>query len=244
MSPELRQQYLQAMGIQLWQSRYQSEVETPPVIESEIVSQQQVAIDTDITTEISPDIIPENENSSDWLALENTVRSCVACELNQTRTQTVLAEGSNTASLMIVSTAPDNNAESMTSLLTAESSELFSKMLKAIQIDRKHIYFTSLVKCQLPNDRELRTTEVLCCEQYLSQQIEKVKPALIVALGEFSAQQLVVSKKPLNELRGKSYQYHSVPLMVMPHPDHLLNNSQDKRQAWHDLLKIKQKLNG
>ena len=103
---------------------------------------------------------------------------------------------------------------------------------------------TSLVKCQLPQNRQLRTTEALCCEQYLSQQIDKIKPDLIVALGEFSAQQLVVSKKSLNELRGKNYQYHSVPLIVMPHPDELLNKPEDKRLAWHDLLQIKQKLNG
>ncbi len=240
MSPELRQQYLKAMGIQLWQSRYQAEPvvipEAAPVIETD------VSIEQPATSEAEQ--VPKNESSADWLALENTIHSCVACELSQSRTQSVVAEGNNNARLMIISTAPANNAETVSNLLATESSQLFSKMLNAIEINREDIYFTSLVKCQLPVDRELRTTEILCCEQYLSQQIEKVKPDLIVALGEFSAQQLVVSKKSLHELRGKKYQYHSIPLIVMPHPDHLLNNPQDKRDAWHDLLQIKQKLNG
>ena len=117
-------------------------------------------------------------------------------------------------------------------------------MLKAIELDREQIYFTSLVKCQLPENHTLRTSEILCCEQYLHQQIEMLKPELIVALGEFSAQHLVVSKKQLDDLRGKFYQYHSVPLIVMPHPDELLINPLNKRQAWHDLLQIKQKLKG
>lgn len=236
MSPELQQQYLKAMGIQLWQSRFEPEPEPVAINDVEALIQQPV--------ELEVEKIPQKESSSDWLALENEIHSCVACELNQTRTQAVVAEGNSNARLMIITTAPANNAETVSDLLASESSQLFSKMLNAIEINREDIYFTSLVKCQLPVDRELRTTEILCCEQYLSRQIEKVKPDLIVALGEFSAQQLVVSKKTLHELRGKKHQYHSIPLIVMPHPDHLLNNPQDKRDAWHDLLQIKQKLNG
>lgn len=236
MSPELQQQYLKAMGIQLWQSRFEPEPEPVAVNNVEALIQQPV--------ELKVEQIPQKESSPDWLVLENKIHSCVACELSQTRTQSVVAEGNSNARLMIITTAPANNAETVSNLLASESSQLFSKMLNAIEINREDIYFTSLVKCQLPLDRELRTTEVLCCEQYLSQQIEKVKPDLIIALGEFSAQQLVVSKKTLHELRGKKYQYHSIPLIVMPHPDHLLNNPQDKRDAWHDLLQIKQKLNG
>ena len=236
MSPELQQQYLKAMGIQLWQSRFEPEPEPVAINDVEALIQQPV--------ELEVEKIPQKESSSDWLALENESHSCVACELNQTRTQAVVAEGNSNARLMIITTAPANNAETVSTLLATESSQLFSKMINAIEINREDIYFTSLVKCQLPVDRELRTTEILCCEQYLSRQIEKVKPDLIVALGEFSAQQLVVSKKTLHELRDKKHQYHSIPLIVMPHPDYLLNNPQDKRDAWHDLLQIKQKLNG
>ncbi|MDH5426222.1 MAG: uracil-DNA glycosylase [Gammaproteobacteria bacterium] len=239
MSPELQQQYLQAMGIQLWQSRHQSvaqpvELSVPAVAEEPVITTEQVTL--------TPDQIPQDQALSDWSLLESTVRSCVACELHQSRSQTVIAEGSDSAALMIVSTAPALNAEFASSLLSADSSLLLSNMLKAIDIQRSDIYFTSLLKCQLPAGQALRTTAVLCCEPYLNQQIDMVKPDLIVALGEVTAQQLVVSKKTLPELRGKVYQYQSVPLMVMSHPDELLLKPETKRQAWHDLLQIKQKL--
>jgi len=242
MSPESRQQYLQAMGIQLWQSRFPIVTEQVPVAEVVI---EQSAVDNTVVEQIQNEtIVSDIQSPSVDSDLSTAVNNCVACELHQTRTQAVISEGSETARLMMITTAPAMNAESPTSLLTAESSQLFTKMLQAIQFSRSDIYFTSLVKCQLPQDRELRTTEVLCCEQYLNQQIELVKPDLIVALGEVSAQQLVVSKKTLTELRGKAYQYQSVPLMVMSHPDDLLNTPEDKRNAWHDLLQIQQKLNG
>jgi len=242
MSPELRQQYLQAMGIQLWQSRFHTETEQDSVAETVIES---AVVDNTVVEQVQSETIvshiPAASSESD---LFTTVNNCTACELHQSRTHGVIAEGSETARLMMITTAPALNAESPASLLAADSSQLFTKMLQAIQLSRTDIYFTSLVKCQLPQDRELRTTEVLCCEPYLNQQIELVKPDLIVALGEVSAQQLVVSKKTLAELRGKSYQYQSVPLMVMSHPDDLLNTPADKRNAWHDLLQIQQKLNG
>jgi len=242
MSPESRQQYLQAMGIQLWQSRFQIKTEQVPVAETAI---EQPAVDNTVVEQIqSETTIADSPSSLTESDLSTAVNNCVACELHQTRTQSVIAEGSETGRLMLITTASAMNAESPASLLAAESSQLLTKMLQAIQLSRTDIYFTSLVKCQLPQDRELRTTEVLCCEQYLNRQIDLVKPDLIVALGEVSAQQLVVSKKALTELRGKSYQYQSVPLMVMSHPDELLTAPEDKRNAWHDLLQIQQKLNG
>lgn len=247
MSPELRQQYLQAMGIQLWQSRNPLAPEAVPepeaITDSVISAPKELAL-PESAPELAPEVNPDQTVSlSNWSELEHSVNNCVACELHQSRTQAVIAEGLDSAKLMIITTAPSNNAETSTSLLSAESSQLLSNMLKAIDVTRNDIYFTSLVKCQLPQERDLRTTEVLCCEQYLTQQIEKIQPNLIVALGEFSAQHLVVSKKPLQELRSKTYQYHSIPLIVMSHPDELLLNPGDKRNAWRDLLQIKQKLN-
>lgn len=235
MSPELRQYYLQTMGIQVWQSRCQADIVTAePAQKEQTPSANESVAET---------VAVVKEPVSDWLTLENTIDSCLACELHQTKTNSIASEGSNSARVMFITTAPVFNAESDVALLTAASSQLFSNMLKAIDIKRNDIFLTGLVKCQLADDRELRTTEVLCCEQYLSQQIELLKPELIIALGELSAQHMLVSKKSMQELSAKVYQYHSLPLMVMPAPDELLINPQGKREAWHQLLRIKQKLN-
>ncbi|MDH5393433.1 MAG: uracil-DNA glycosylase [Gammaproteobacteria bacterium] len=236
MSPELRQHYLQMMGIQVWQSRFQSASVAATPDEKERIPQ---AIETAAETEVSD----AKQAVPDGLTLEKAIHSCVACELHQTKTKSVVAEGSHAARVMLIATAPAFNAESDAALLTAASSQLLSKMLQAIDIQRADVFLTGLVKCQLADDRELRTTEVLCCEQYLSQQIEMLKPELIIAFGELSAQHLLVSKKSLQELSAKVYQYHSRPLMVMPSADELLINPQNKRLAWHQLLRIKQKLN-
>jgi len=238
MSPELQWQYLDAMGIQCWQSRYQHQPEEH-VIE---ITTEQVAGPEVVSPSETIDVAVVKE-TNEWLALESSVASCTSCELHQTRTSAVAAEGDHEARFVFISTAPASDAEAAQKLLAKEASRLFTNMLRSIDIDRQQIYFTSLLKCQLPDNREPRTTEIVCCEEYLRSQIDLVKPELIVALGETAAQHLIVSKKPLDDLRGSVYRYHSIPLVVMPHPDDLLLNPQDKRKAWHDLLSIKQKYN-
>jgi len=242
LSPELQWQYLDAMGIQCWQNRYsvESEEELIEPVTLESVSAEELI---PLTDSLAPASIVNKQEPDDWLELESSITTCTACELHQTRSNAVVAEGEHDARFMFISTAPAINAEATQNLLAKEASQLFTNMLQAIDIKRQQIYFTSLLKCQLPEDRKPRTTEIVCCEEYLRSQIDLVKPELIVALGEISAQHLIVSKKPLDELRGTFYRYHSVPLIAMPHPDDLLLNPQDKRKAWHDLLSIKQKYN-
>jgi len=234
LSPELQIQYLDAMGIQCWQSRYDLEPAKEAI---------EFALAENIVSPPESEDTVNKQEPDDWLNLESSITTCTACELHQTRTNTVTAEGEHEARFMFISTAPAMNAEAAQHLLANEASQLFTNMLKSIDIERAQIYFTSLLKCQLPEDREPRTTEIVCCEEYLRTQIELVKPELIIALGETAAQQLIVSKKTLDELRGKYYRYHSIPLLAMPHPDDLLLTPQDKRKAWHDLLSIKQTYN-
>lgn len=242
LSPELQWQYLDAMGIQCWQSRYSVETDRES-IKSEAFEPEKAAEMVTPADSPSPAAIVNKHEPNDWNKLESSITSCTACELHQTRSHAVVAEGEHSARFMFISTAPAINAEATQNLLAKESSKLFTNMLKSIDIQREQIYFTSLLKCQLPEGREPRTTEIVCCEEYLRSQIDLMKPELIVALGETTAQHLIVSKKSLDELRGKFYRYHSIPLIAMPHPDCLLINPQDKRKAWHDLLSIKQKYN-
>jgi len=232
MSPELRQYYLQTMGIQLWQQRLPADADTKPI-------QQPVPekIEQSVAGQVEPEL-------TDWISLDSAIQSCVACELHQSRVSTVAAEGSESARLMFITTAPIFDPASESALQTSQSGQLFSNMLKAIDLQRDEVFLTGLVKCQLADNRELRTTEILCCEHFLSQQINLLKPQLLVALGEVSAQHLLLTKKSIDELSTQSFHYQSVPLMVMHRPEELLKQPEKKRQAWHTLLQIKHILNG
>ena len=236
MSPKLQQQYLEAMGIQGWQLRIQP-------VQAEPVQEQTTTLESSVAESVSGENVENNtpELSSD--SLQVIIAQCTACELHQNRQHVIVAEGDASARFIFVMTAPSLNAESPQHLMAKEASNLFTKMLAAINLPREKIHLTSLLKCPVPEDRAPRTTELICCEGYLNQQIEQNEPELIIALGERAAQQLLVSKKPLDELREKTFQYQNTPVMAMPHPQDLLINPDDKRKAWNDLQRIQREYN-
>jgi len=236
MSPELQQQYLDAMGIQSWQLRAQP-------VDADPVPEQTTHLEPSVKESVSVETIPGNSKESSPDSLQTNIAQCTACELHQNRQHVVVAEGDATARFMFVMTAPSLNVESPQHLMTKEASDLFTKMLAAINLPREKIYLTSLLKCPLPEDRQPRTTELICCEGYLNQQIEEIKPEVIIAMGELAAQQLLISKKSLDELREKTFQYQNTPVMAMPHPQDLLINPEDKRKAWNDLQRIQREYN-
>lgn len=232
MSPNLQLQYLEAMGIQFWQHRDQeTENNIQPGPAAEAVSVPQTLERSSVETEVLTS--PASE-----VPLENAIAGCTACELYQNRQHVNVAEGEPGVRFMFVTLAPVSDQ-----FLSQAASELFTKMLGAIGLQRSQIYLTSLLKCPPEKNRAPRTTELICCEGFLHQQIEKVKPELVIALGETVAQHLLVSKKPLDELRQAAYQYQNIPVMAMHHPDSLLTNPEDKRKAWHDLQKIQREYN-
>jgi DNA polymerase len=73
------------------------------------------------------------------------------------------------------------------------------------------------------------------CAPYLQRQIELLQPKVILAMGRFAIQSLLQTTEPIGKLRGRSHQYHGVPVIATYHPAYLLRNLPDKAKAWADL---------
>lgn len=65
------------------------------------------------------------------------------------------------------------------------------------------------------------------------------KPKVIVAMGEFIAQQLLSLDLPLPQLRGVVHTLKQTSVIVTYAPDDLLQNGADKANAWEDLCSAK-----
>ena len=119
------------------------------------------------------------------------------------------------------------------------SGQLLTKILAAIDLERKDVYITNIVKCRPPQNRDPKEEEVRCCEQYLVDQIELIKPRLICALGRVAAQWLLQTKDPLGALRKADNEYCGIPVLVTYHPAALLRTPGLKRAAWEDFKRLK-----
>ncbi len=173
---------------------------------------------------------------NDLTALAHQVSQCTQCVLHQTRTQTVFARGNPSANCMVIGEAPGFYEDKEGLPFVGKAGQLLDKMLMSIGLSEKTVYIANIMKCRPPDNRDPKPSEVLQCSQYISQQIELVKPRFILALGRFAGHFLLKQTLPLGKMRGHVHDYEGIPVVVTYHPAYLLRNPHDKGQAYKDLL--------
>jgi uracil-DNA glycosylase family 4 len=173
----------------------------------------------------------------DWIPLKSAVAACVKCGLHKTRTQTVFGVGDENADWMLVGEAPGAEEDRLGDPFVGQAGKLLDNMLAAIGLSRRsNVYIANVLKCRPPGNRNPSPEEVEKCTPHLLQQIELIKPKLILALGRFAAQTLLASDASIASLRGRVHRYAGVPLIVTYHPAYLLRTLEDKAKAWEDLV--------
>ena len=77
------------------------------------------------------------------------------------------------------------------------------------------------------------------CIPYLDEQLDLIKPRVIVALGATAVQGLLGTTEGITRLRGRWKQYRG-QIDVMPtfHPAYLLRTPSAKREVWDDLQEV------
>lgn len=238
----LRQQYLKAMDIQTWYDpdlTYAAKDTQQADINNNILEQGN-AFTTDSNSQSASQVAEpvQVESSEEKIhALNVSIEQCQLCELHTTRKRAVAGEGNADARLMIISDAPVDDVSGDV-LYKTQHRKMLEAMLKAIDIDLTEVYLTSLVKCQPPEQRAPYTSEMICCDDHLSAQINLIRPEVIMLLGEQACQQLLVSQKCLSDLRLRQHQHLGVPVYASYHPEELFNSAENKSKVWQDLLQL------
>ena len=102
-------------------------------------------------------------------------------------------------------------------------------------------YIANIVKCRSTDvnghDRPPILEEIAACKPFLDRQIALIQPSMIVALGKTAAVSLLKCdpSTAISSLRGKTYQYAGVPMVVTYHPAYLIRTPADKKKTWVDL---------
>lgn len=165
---------------------------------------------------------------------------CHKCSLGATRNKFVFGTGDPQASLMLVGEAPGAEEDRLGEPFVGRAGKLLDKILNAINRSRSNdVYICNVLKCRPPNNRDPLASEVEQCEPYLLQQIEIMRPKLIVALGRVAGTTLLKVEQSLKGMRSKLHDYFGTPLIVTYHPAALLRNSGFKAAAWEDFKWIR-----
>ena len=170
--------------------------------------------------------------------------ACTRCKLHTLgRSQVVFGVGNPNARLMFVGEAPGADEDEQGVPFVGRAGQLLTKIIEAIELKREDVYIANVIKCRPPQNRNPEPDEVDTCEPFLFQQIDAIKPKVIVALGKFGAQTLLKTLDPISRLRGRVFDYRGAKLVPTFHPAHLLRNPPAKREVWDDMKLVRQLLN-
>lgn len=161
---------------------------------------------------------------------------CSRCKLHALgRSQVVFGVGSPTADLMFVGEAPGGDEDRQGIPFVGRAGQLLTRIIEAMGLTRDAVYIANVIKCRPPGNRNPEPDEVATCEPFLFEQIDAVRPRVIVALGKFAAQTLLRTDEPISRLRGRVSEYRGTRLVPTFHPAYVLRNPASKREVWEDM---------
>ena len=186
--------------------------------------------------------IPSDSNSTDKILLNYklSIENCRECNLGNSRNNFVFGSGDSNADLLLVGEGPGENEDLQGEPFVGRAGKLLDKILRAIGYNRTDkVFITNIVKCRPPDNRDPLPSEVEKCLPFLIEQINIIKPKIIVALGKIAGKALIKKDIMLREMRTDTHEFNSIPLRVTYHPAALLRNPSLKKDAWEDFKYIR-----
>ena len=163
---------------------------------------------------------------------------CVRCRLAKTRTQVVFGVGNPDADLMFIGEAPGRDEDQQGEPFVGRAGQLLTDIIKAMKMTREQVYIANVIKCRPPENRNPEPDELDACRPYIRQQVEMIKPKVIVTLGKFGLNSLLEQAYPISAVRGSWLDYRGVKVMPTYHPAYLLRTPSAKKDVWNDMKKV------
>ncbi|MBI1884328.1 MAG: uracil-DNA glycosylase [Chlamydiae bacterium] len=185
---------------------------------------------------------PVVQIASSFREFREKVLKCERCALAGGRTQVVFGTGNEKASLLFVGEAPGFDEDRLGEPFVGKAGQLLTKMIEAMGLKREDVYIANIIKCRPPNNRTPEPSEIEQCYPYLLEQIRRISPKVICALGNVAAQTLLGTEKTITRLRGLFQDWNGIKLMPTFHPSYLLRNPEYKREVWRDLQWVMKEL--
>jgi uracil-DNA glycosylase family 4 len=181
-------------------------------------------------------------------ALEAAIAGFEGCGLKRTATNTVVADGNPAAPVMIVGEAPGADEDRLGRPFVGRAGQLLDRMLAAIGLARDRVLITNVIYWRPPGNRTPSADEIAACLPFVLRHIALVRPKVLVLAGGTACRALLPPGPGITRLRGRWFDLaipgldRPVPTLPMFHPSFLLRAPERKREAWHDLLALRARL--
>ncbi|HVM07588.1 MAG TPA: uracil-DNA glycosylase [Acidimicrobiales bacterium] len=176
--------------------------------------------------------------------LARLASGCTRCPLAQTRTQVVFSRGNADADLVFIGEAPGADEDAQGQPFVGRSGQLLDKLVaEEIGLDRDAFYVMNTIKCRPPGNRDPKPEELTACSPWFDQQLELLRPKVIVTLGNFATKRLLATTDGITKLRGRAYPFRGATLIPTFHPAAVLRGGGvPMAQMRADLVRAKEVL--
>ena len=121
-----------------------------------------------------------------------SVSGCERCpDLVESRSRIVDGTGPADADLLFVGEAPGASEDEAGEPFVGRSGNVLDAALREVGVARADVRITNCVRCRPPDNRDPRAAELANCRPYLVSEVERVDPALVVAIGKVPAEHLL-----------------------------------------------------
>lgn len=180
--------------------------------------------------------------------LQEAIRAFDGSSLRETATNLVFADGVPGSGLMFVGEAPGADEDRLGKPFVGVSGQLLDRMLDSIGLSRaENVYISNILPWRPPGNRTPSDAEIALFLPFILRHIALARPRRLVLLGGTAAKGLLGSKEGITRLRGRWREIEvpglgPLPVLATLHPAYLLRTPIAKRDAWADLLMLRQAL--
>ena len=161
----------------------------------------------------------------------------------------VIGEGDHYAKIMFIGEAPGKNEALTGRPFCGAAGHILDELLQSINVARKNVYVTNIVKDRPPLNRDPLPEEIEFYAPFLIRQIEIIKPEVIVTLGRFSMDYIMKKfgleseLKSISVIHGKIFStkisYGEIKIIPLYHPAVAIYNAHEKETLKKDFDVLK-----
>ena len=185
---------------------------------------------------ISPE---ESQKISSLEQIREVCLQCNRCNLRQGCRQVVFGKGNTQAGLMLIGEGPGEQEDIQGLPFVGKAGLLLDKIIQAAGFSLEEVYIGNIVKCRPPENRVPTLQEARTCMPWLMQQIQIIRPKIMVCLGATAIQGILDPSLRITAIRGRWAERNGILIMPTFHPAALLRDESKKRPVWEDFKQVR-----
>lgn len=177
------------------------------------------------------------DNAQRLQAIADRVAKCTACRLHEKAKNPVPGAGSPTADIVIIGEAPGEQEDLQGVPFVGRSGKYLDYLLDLIGLKRADVFIVNVAKHRPPDNRDPLPDEISACKPFLDEQLDILKPLIILTLGRFSMARYFPDAK-ISKIHGQPRYENGTAYYPLYHPAAALRNPSLRWDMEDDIKRI------